>query len=572
MTDCLYVCISKLLTMNKNLLKAIISLFALLPQYLLAQSVLYVSPSGSDAANNCDLPNNPCKTIEYTYSIANAGDTVKIGAGNYNLAATLDVNQAVVLMALDTNNKPVITSGAADVISVNSDDVTINGLVFKMGLTNTSGMRGVVSNQMFFNKLRLENNTFESTNPISGTPNTNMVWNAFAIYLASASGNSDTVSILNNNIIASNTSNIFGRGIYLGHGQASLKAPGGIIDGNKVTAYYTIQSVLNNSNTVISNNQLNGITMINAPEGNSTIDINNNILSGATQMEPSSLYAIAEIRGNYGANVEFKNNTIKDYSTIGLLSSASLNVNVIANIFTPADTASDFISLMANTKLMTSAVQANTYSDEITIQGNTFNAGVVNKGTGIVFADHYGKNTQAFSKIVIGGASSNEKNIFASDLEFYIVLDDQTGSSSGVDLWNGYDVTIMQPFSQRIVALFEHNNYNKNSIAEVELKNIDSLDNNALGKIYLGENIGVNEQETVSTSLYPNPAADFITLDLNDETKMMQVSIVNVSGTVVLSTKVAGKQTIDISALSSGVYFVKVNGDNHISSTKFIKK
>src|SRR5690606_24742252 len=147
-----------------------------------------------------------------------AGDTVKIGPGNYNLATTLNVNQAVILQALLADNKPVITSGAADVMSVNSDNVTINGLVFKMGLTNATGMRGIVSNQQFYNKLKLINNVFESTHPISGTPNTNMVWNSFAIFLASIPGNSDTVLIANNEIKAGATANIFGRGLYLGNG------------------------------------------------------------------------------------------------------------------------------------------------------------------------------------------------------------------------------------------------------------------------------------------------------------------------------------------------------------------
>ncbi len=471
--------------MKLHLNKLILASSMLFSVALSAQSTLFVSPTGTDATNNCQLPGNPCNTIEYAYTQISAGDTIKLAPGAYNLNATLNLNQSVVLMGLDAANRPTITSTVADVINVSSNDVTISDIIFSMGLTNTSGLRGIVSNQQNFDKIKIENNLFESTNPISGTPNTNMVWSAFAISLVSNVTDFFTVEIKNNTIAAPATSNIFGRGIFLGNGAANLTGPGGIIEGNAITAYYAIQSVKNALPTVISNNTIHGITMINAPETGATIDINNNVFSGQTQMNPENLYALVEVRSNELATISFANNTVEDYSTIGFISEASKNLTVVSNTFNPLASATDFISLMANTKLMTNGVQGNTYADEISILGNTFNAGAANIGSAIVFADHYGANTPAFNAITIGGVTAADRNTFATALGNYIVLDGQAGASTSYALWAPYPATTMVPFVQDVQALASYNNYGFVNFSDIEAKNTDVSDNLDLGKVIL---------------------------------------------------------------------------------------
>ena len=450
----------------------------------ISQTTLHVSTTGTDVANDCTLPGNPCATISHAYTQITAGDIIQIAPGTYNLGATLNISEAVEITALDPSDKPVITSSVAELINVNSDDVTISNLNFQMGLTATSGLRGIVSTQDFDN-IKILNNTFESTNPISGTPNTNMVWSAFAISLASDNGNVQNVEIRDNEIIAGSAANIFGRGIFIGNGGAGKDAPGGIIDGNNVTAYYTIQSARFANDMDITNNTFNGIAMINAPLTGVTVAIDNNTFSGETQMTPNSLYALVELRSVEDATVIFSNNTVEDYTNIGFISESSKNVTVSGNTFNPAATAANFISLMVNTKFMTNGVQGNTYSDEIEILGNTFNAGTADQGAAIVFADHYGVNTPAFGTITIGGATAADQNIFDADLGKYIVLDDNAGASTAYPLWAPYHSTTMKPVDQNITALAIHNNYNLVDFAAIEAKITDADNNPLLGQVII---------------------------------------------------------------------------------------
>jgi hypothetical protein len=445
----------------------------------------YVSTTGSDVSNDCQTPGSPCGTINYAYSQALAEDTIKIAPGNYTLTSTLSLLQPVVIAALDPMDLPVITSSASDVISVNSDDVTIMNIHFEMGLTASTGLRGIVANLGDFDNLKVSGNVFESTNPISGTPNTNMVWGAFAISLVSTPGDVQNVTIEDNEIMADATSNVFGRGIFLGNGSLSSDGPGGSITGNTVAAYYSIQSVLNADDLLIEGNDLDGTILISSPRAGVVIDIQDNQIGNDTQMNPDSYYAVLELRSVELGDVNVTNNDFINYTKIGLLSEASKNVSVIGNTFTPVSTATDFISIMANTKLMTNGTQGNTYSDEITIQGNIFNGGAAGSGKAIEFADHYGVNTPAFNSIVIGGPTAIEKNTFDSNLFVNIELNGDAGSSTTYSLWAPYPATTMVPFSQDVNAYAIYNVYNQSTFAAVEAKNIDEVDNALLGKINL---------------------------------------------------------------------------------------
>ncbi|MFC3159647.1 Por secretion system C-terminal sorting domain-containing protein [Chryseobacterium arachidis] len=70
------------------------------------------------------------------------------------------------------------------------------------------------------------------------------------------------------------------------------------------------------------------------------------------------------------------------------------------------------------------------------------------------------------------------------------------------------------------------------------------------------------------TSLYPNPAKDIVTLQ--SEKAISEVKIYNVAGSLVKSFSKPSDNTINISELSAGVYFVKIN--DSVESIKLIKK
>lgn len=71
-------------------------------------------------------------------------------------------------------------------------------------------------------------------------------------------------------------------------------------------------------------------------------------------------------------------------------------------------------------------------------------------------------------------------------------------------------------------------------------------------------------------AVYPNPAADKLTVQLNNG-KHAVVQLIDVLGNTVYSGEIGATKTIDIAQLNAGVYVVKVLIDGQLSSTRFIK-
>lgn len=531
----------------------------------------YVAENGSDVVNACTLPGNPCATIAYANSMANYNDSIIVAGGDYVISSTVSIdNDGVVLTAQDLTNKPVITSTASSIIEIDATEVEIKGLVFKMGLTAADGLKGITSSANYNNAVITENE-FVSTKALS----TGLSFGAFAISLNSVAGAAvDTVTITDNVVTTETSANdYFGRGINIGLN--GFQGPSATVSGNDVTAFYAIQAVLNAGDVVINDNTLNGITMINAPMTGTNFLIEENEFNGGSETESYNLYSLVDVRAIDLGSVDLVNNLFADYLHLGLLSMASKNVTVDGNTFEPLATAEDFVSIMANTKLMTNGTQGNTYSDEISIIGNTFEAGVADKGTAIMFADHYGVNTPAFATgIVVGGALAAEKNTFATDLGVFIQLDSLEGASNTVELWAPYSVTTMKPFSQNVEALIDNNNYGSTDLNAIELMNIDSLDNNDLGKVILSytTSIGLEELTTVIASIYPNPASDNLTISIAGKAKVAQVELIDLLGNVVLKSEMNSVKTLNIASLNTGVYIVKLTIDGKQYTSRVVKK
>lgn len=86
----------------------------------------------------------------------------------------------------------------------------------------------------------------------------------------------------------------------------------------------------------------------------------------------------------------------------------------------------------------------------------------------------------------------------------------------------------------------------------------DSID---VGAYEFDQEISINEQEIISTSVYPIPTKDIINISLG-ETSIAELYIYNTQGKVVL--KKIHTNNIDLSNLNSGIYFLKIitkNGD-----------
>lgn len=77
----------------------------------------------------------------------------------------------------------------------------------------------------------------------------------------------------------------------------------------------------------------------------------------------------------------------------------------------------------------------------------------------------------------------------------------------------------------------------------------------------------------INPRIYPNPAHDNLTIELNTEFHgKSQMMILNTNGAIVHERILSENQsTIDLSSFTSGVYFVKITNNHDTHTSKFIK-
>ena len=86
----------------------------------------------------------------------------------------------------------------------------------------------------------------------------------------------------------------------------------------------------------------------------------------------------------------------------------------------------------------------------------------------------------------------------------------------------------------------------------------------------MGNGVGMDEMENKSVSFYPNPAQN--TLYFKEIKQFKEVMITDISGKRVLIDQNVSRQSIDISSLKAGVYFLKIDTEDEQFVTKFIKE
>ena len=74
-------------------------------------------------------------------------------------------------------------------------------------------------------------------------------------------------------------------------------------------------------------------------------------------------------------------------------------------------------------------------------------------------------------------------------------------------------------------------------------------------------------------SIYPNPTSDVLYIDNPNFEKINSLEIISINGTIVKQeNRISNLQSINVSNLQSGVYFVKIQINNEVLNYKFIKK
>ncbi|HEX2617987.1 MAG TPA: T9SS type A sorting domain-containing protein, partial [Flavobacteriales bacterium] len=79
------------------------------------------------------------------------------------------------------------------------------------------------------------------------------------------------------------------------------------------------------------------------------------------------------------------------------------------------------------------------------------------------------------------------------------------------------------------------------------------------------------EGSTEALSVWPNPATDRLTIAL-PSTNARTAEVLDASGRVVLTSPVrVTNNTLDVSALSSGAYTVRLTGGEGVRTARFVK-
>jgi len=98
------------------------------------------------------------------------------------------------------------------------------------------------------------------------------------------------------------------------------------------------------------------------------------------------------------------------------------------------------------------------------------------------------------------------------------------------------------------------------------------------GTVYYFKNktisVGINAVENENAlSVYPNPATDEIKIDLSSfNNSQIDLTIIDITGKTVAAFNMKNTNTIDVSNLKSGIYFIKVSDMKHSETAKLIIK
>jgi len=85
--------------------------------------------------------------------------------------------------------------------------------------------------------------------------------------------------------------------------------------------------------------------------------------------------------------------------------------------------------------------------------------------------------------------------------------------------------------------------------------------------------LGINDIEDFNSKvlLYPNPANDYIHIELLDNSETSELTIISVTGNLVYKNQFTNKTELEVSQLQKGVYFVKIVNKDFSVVSKWIK-
>ena len=89
---------------------------------------------------------------------------------------------------------------------------------------------------------------------------------------------------------------------------------------------------------------------------------------------------------------------------------------------------------------------------------------------------------------------------------------------------------------------------------------------------YENDLLGVDDNLSLGFNIYPNPATDILSIELNDASSTYQIEVFDILGKKVISSEIQKVGNINVSALAPGTYVIKINSENKTNVVRFVKK
>ena len=83
---------------------------------------------------------------------------------------------------------------------------------------------------------------------------------------------------------------------------------------------------------------------------------------------------------------------------------------------------------------------------------------------------------------------------------------------------------------------------------------------------------GTEDLQTANFRLYPNPAKEYLTIEMIDTSSTYQIEIYDMLGKKVYNSEIQNKEQINVSALAAGTYLVKLNSNLQSTTVRFVKQ
>lgn len=199
------------------------------------------------------------------------------------------------------------------------------------------------------------------------------------------------------------------------------------------------------------------------------------------------------------------------------------------------------------------------------------------------FDDNYANNGVAIGRVLEDGQNYAEQMIlqpddkiilagYAAEIDNYNLAMLRFDTDGNVDTTFGIDGKVstdinarpdfgkaitLQPDNKIILAGYS---YAPSGVGEIVVARYDNIV------------LGTNDYQDLEFRLYPNPADEQITIELNDDSSNYQVEILDILGRKVFYSEIQKIGLINISALVPGAYLVKIKSENKANVVRFIKK